>query len=201
MYLGEGAGSSDPRSPFVSWCQRVFASHSLTQTQRVYHTTQPHMRCVLDCFTCVRLFATLWTVACQAPLSMGFSRQDQSGLPYKMQNSTEFLRHTVSRLVFSLPWWLSGKESACKLRRYGFNPWVRKIPWRRKWQPTPVFLPGESHGQGSLVGYSPQGHKRVGHDLVTKQQLVYSTRKHMDFFFSLCCSFKKCFSYFFYPKL
>ena len=40
-------------------------------------------------------------------------------------------------------------------RRLWFNPWVRKIPWRRKWQPTPVFLPGESHGQKSLVGYSP----------------------------------------------
>ena len=51
-----------------------------------------------------------------------------------------------------LPWWLSGKESACRYRRYGFNPWVRKISWRRKWQSTPVFLPGESHGQRSLVG-------------------------------------------------
>ena len=40
-------------------------------------------------------------------------------------------------------------------RRPGFNSWVGKIPWRRKWQPTPVFLPGESHGQRSLVGYSP----------------------------------------------
>ena len=39
-------------------------------------------------------------------------------------------------------------------RRCGFDPWVRKIPWRRKWQPTPVFLPGESHGQRSLVGYT-----------------------------------------------
>ena len=36
-----------------------------------------------------------------------------------------------------------------------FDPWVRKIPWRREWQPTPVFLPGEFHGQRSLVGYSP----------------------------------------------
>ena len=42
--------------------------------------------------------------------------------------------------------------------------------WRRKWQPTPVFLPGKSHGQRSLVGYSPWGHKRVRHDLATKQQ-------------------------------
>ena len=50
----------------------------------------------------------------------------------------------------------------------GNIPWVGKIPWHRKWQPTPIFLPGESHGQRSLVGYSPWGHKGVGHDLVTK---------------------------------
>ena len=48
----------------------------------------------------------------------------------------------------------AGDSGRCK-----FNPWVRKIPWRRVWQPTPVFLPGESHGQRSLVGYSPWGHK------------------------------------------
>ena len=44
-------------------------------------------------------------------------------------------------------------------RRPGFHPWVRKIPWRREWQPTPVLLPGQSHGQRSLVGYSPWGLK------------------------------------------
>ena len=42
------------------------------------------------------------------------------------------------------------------------------IPWRKRWQPTPVFLPGKSHGQRRLAGYSPWGRKRVGHDLVTK---------------------------------
>ena len=41
--------------------------------------------------------------------------------------------------------------------RLGFDPWVRKIPWRRAWQPTSVFLPGDSQGQRSLAGYSPQG--------------------------------------------
>ena len=51
--------------------------------------------------------------------------------------------------------WLSGKQSACQCRRCGFHPWVRKIHWRRKWQPTWVFLPGKFHGQRSLVGYSP----------------------------------------------
>ena len=71
-----------------------------------------------------------------------------------------------------LPWWLSGTESACQCRRCRLNPWVGKIHSRRKWQLTPVFLPGESHKQRSLAGYSPWGHKRVGHDLVTKQQIV-----------------------------
>ena len=67
-------------------------------------------------------------------------------------------------------WWLSGKESACNTgscRRCRFDPWVRKIPWRRAWQPTPVFLPGESHGQRSLVGYIPWGHKESGTTEVT----------------------------------
>ena len=44
-----------------------------------------------------------------------------------------------------------------------FNPWLRKIPWRKKWQHAPVFLPGKFHGERSLVGYRPWGH-RVGHD-------------------------------------
>ena len=66
-----------------------------------------------------------------------------------------------------LPRWLSGEESACqcrRCRRRGFDPWVGKIPWRRKWQPTPVFLPAKFHGQRSLVSYSPWGHKQVGHN-------------------------------------
>ena len=59
-----------------------------------------------------------------------------------------------------LPRWLSDEKSAYRsCKRCGFNPWVRKIPWRRKWQPTPVFLPGKFHRQRSLVGYSPYCHK------------------------------------------
>ena len=60
-----------------------------------------------------------------------------------------------------LPRWCNGKESACQCRRCMFDPWVGKITWRRKWQPTPVFLPGKSHGQKSLAGYSPWGHKEL----------------------------------------
>ena len=55
-----------------------------------------------------------------------------------------------------------GKDSASQCRRCqrrGFHPWVRNIPWRRTWQPTPALLPGESHGQRSLVGYSLWGPK------------------------------------------
>ena len=62
------------------------------------------------------------------------------------------------------PRWLSGKESVCQYRRCGrcgFDPWVRKIPWRRNWQPSPVFLPGKFQGQNSLVGYSPWDHKEL----------------------------------------
>ena len=54
----------------------------------------------------------------------------------------------------------SGKESTCqcsRCKRCEFDPWVGKIPWRRKWLPTPVFLPGEFHGQRSLAGYSSWG--------------------------------------------
>ena len=47
------------------------------------------------------------------------------------------------------------------IRSCGFYSWVEKIPWRRKWQPIPVFLPGKSHREGSLVGYSPWGHNEL----------------------------------------
>ena len=57
--------------------------------------------------------------------------------------------------------------NARNIMKCRFNPWVRKILWRRAWQPTPVFLPGESQGQRSLAGYSPRG-RRVGHDYVTE---------------------------------
>ena len=78
------------------------------------------------------------------------------------------------RPVMGFPGGPSGKESICQCRRCGFNPWVGKIPQRRKWQPTPVFLPGKCDGQRSLEGYSPQGHKRARHGL------------HPLFIFSVC---------------
>ena len=70
--------------------------------------------------------------------------------------------------MLGLPRWLSGKEFTCQYWRCGFNPWVRKIPRRRKWRPAPVFLPGKSHGQRNLVGYSLWGSQRVRHNLATE---------------------------------
>ena len=73
---------------------------------------------------------------------------------------------------------VSGRRICQQCRRPGYNPWVRKFPWRREWQPTPVFLPGEVHGEMSLVGYSPWGHKESN----TTKRLTHShecTHTHM----------------------
>ena len=69
-------------------------------------------------------------------------------------NRADFFLSLCLGYILGLPGWLRGKESTCQCSRHqthGFDPWVGKIPWRRKWQPTPVFLPGEPHGQRSLV--------------------------------------------------
>ena len=71
----------------------------------------------------------------------------------------------------------------CQCRRRRFYPWVGTIPWRRKWQPTPVFLPGKSHGQRILAGYSPRGCKRVRHDFVTNNNDI-PLYKHISFIHS-----------------
>ena len=83
-------------------------------------------------------------------------------------------------LNWSFPGGTSGKEPTCQCRRHkrqGFTLWVGKIPWRRAWQPTPVFLPGESHGQRSLAGCSPQSH-------------IQSDRTEATYHARMQCSFK-----------
>ena len=66
----------------------------------------------------------------------------------------------------------SGKEHTYQCRRRGFDSWARKTHWRRAWQPTAVFLPGESRGQRSLAGYSPQGRKES--DTTELTSCIYS---------------------------
>ena len=79
-----------------------------------------------------------------------------------------------SRHSVRLPRWHSGNESPCQCRRCGFDPWVRKIPWRRKCQPSPVVLPRKSHRQRSLVGFSPWGCKSERHNLATNNNNRHS---------------------------
>ena len=86
------------------------------------------------------------------------------------------------------------KKSACQCRRHrrhGFNPWVRKIPWRKASNNSPVFLPGECQGQRSLAGYSPQGHKESDTTEVTEhactQQPKYILFLTVNSLFSVTC--------------
>ena len=76
---------------------------------------------------------------------------------------TSYFTHTPF-LSMGLPKWLSGKESACQCRRQGFDPWVRKIPWRRERQPTPVLLPGEIPWTEGAGGLQSMGSWRAVHD-------------------------------------
>ena len=169
--------------------------------------------CLPGCFSWIWLFVTTWTVVHQAPLFMGFSRQEYwSGLPcpplgdfpnpwiesvspvapdwrrmlyswaimvapknpidsMKRQNDMTVEDETSSGQKLSRRcYWgrvegnyynlgdISDKEPTCQCgrhKRLRFSPWVWKIPWRRTWQPTLVFLPGNSHWQRNLVSYSP----------------------------------------------
>ena len=72
-----------------------------------------------------------------------------------------FLLSLLRLMTHIIPSGSDGKESACNAKHSGLDPWVRKIPWRRAWQPTPALLPGESHGQKSLVDYSPWSCKEL----------------------------------------
>ena len=60
---------------------------------------------------------------------------------------------------YRVPRWCGGREPTCQCRRHGLDSWVGKIPWRRKWHPSLVFMAGKSPGQRRLAGYSPWGHK------------------------------------------
>ena len=89
--------------------------------------------------------------------------------------------------MYALPWWGSlyhyvraslvaqMVKNLSAVQETGFDPWVGKIPWRREWLPTPVFLPGEFHEQGSFVRYSPWGHK----ELDTTERLTRLPRTHL----------------------
>ena len=74
----------------------------------------------------------------------------------------------VALVVKNLP------ATAGDVKSHGFHLWVWKIPWRRAWQPTPVFLPGEYHGQRSLVGHGPRGHGESDTTEITEHACIRS---------------------------
>ena len=124
-----------------------------------FSTTEPPVTChVLVTQSCPTL-CNPWAVAHQAPLSMGFSRQEYwSGLPFP---SPEDLPDPG--IEPRSPSLQADALTSAPPGRPRFNPWVGKIPWRRKWQPIPVLLPGESHGQRSLMGSSHSSVQSLSH--------------------------------------
>ena len=129
-------------------------------------TCCPHLCCWSPWGPAVQRPLWVWGVSLMHHVRLGGLREVISGLctqTFLLWDSV-WSRAQVTPAL-RLPWRFSGKESACQCKRCRFNPWVGKIPWRRKWQPTPVFFPGESRGQRSLMGYSLS----IGHNLETKQ--------------------------------
>ena len=142
--------------------------------------TRAFARMRAQSFSCVWVFAVLWAVARQAPLSVGFSRQEYwSGLPFPPPqdlpdpgiepispalaggffffcNCATWEAHPYAHICTNKTNYLWAKNIPC------YDTVLGKIPWKRAWKSTPVFLPGESYGQGSLVGY--MGSQGVGHD-------------------------------------
>ena len=150
-----------PQARILEWVAISFSRGSSQSRDRT------HVSCIVGrhftvwatreacIFSCVWLFMTPWTVAHQAPLSLRFPRQEYwSGMPFPSPGDLPNLEIKPRSLA-------SPVLSTCQCRRCGFNPWVRKIPQRRKWEPTAVFLPGEFHGWRSLAGYSSWGREEL----------------------------------------
>ena len=91
----------------------------------------------------------------------------------RIQIFYDYPSFSLTQCNCGLPRWLSGERTCLQDRRHqrcGFDSWIGKIPWRRAQQPTPVFLPGESHGERSLAGYSPWSHKKSNMIEVTEHR-------------------------------
>ena len=154
---------SDSATPRTAACQASLSSTVSQSLLRVV-SIEPVMLCKHLTFCCPLLllhsvfpsigdFSSESALHIQWPKYWGFS----------INNSplSEYLG-LISFRNFGLPGWLSGKKnSTCQWRRCRFDLWIGKLPWRKKWQPIPVFLPGKSHGQKSLEGYNQQGCKNL----------------------------------------
>ena len=159
----------------------AFVTQEITSSQPSAHLTNKPRHCqpgtnASETVFPVSLSYSLWVFSCESPTPTLPQPRPCPSQPRLHAVGSPRVAVKLSHLVLSLwslelCWWLDGKESTCQCTRPGFDPWVRKIPWRRELLPTPVFLPGKSHGQRRLVDYRPWGCKRVRHDLTTNQQL------------------------------
>ena len=143
-----------PGSPTLGKSRNSHAIEDAQQTWYWIHTLYPETLILTEPFssfvkrTRIHIYVRILTL-----------KGWQDYVYWSGQDQTEAKNH--ERIAEGIP---GGKEPACQhrwLKRCELDPWVRKIPWRRKWQSTPVSLPGEFHGQRSLVGYSPWGHKEL----------------------------------------
>ena len=120
----------------------------------------------------------------ESPISLISVKQEMAGCVCPARGSvmkSVVLFLTLYNTLWGVPRRLDGKESTCqcsKCRRHRFDSWVRKIPWRRVWHPTPVLLPGKSHGQRSLAGYVPLGRKESDTTERLSSTILYI---HMNF--------------------
>ena len=85
-------------------------------------------------------------------------------------------RTTIARFLPPIPWWLRGYRICLQCRRLGSDPWWGKIPWRKEWLPTRIFLPKKFYEQRILVSYSPWGHKESD---TTDQLTLHFSRRYM----------------------
>ena len=120
--------------------------------------------------------------------------KERAGVKQLLQEKGSWRKNILKRIFMNscdlrgLPRWFSGKESTCQCRRRGFDPWVGKMPWRRKWRPTPVFLSAKFRGQRSLVGYSTISFHRVSdaiqppHPLLPTSPLALNLSQHQSLF-------------------
>ena len=107
---------------------------------------------------------------------------------HRVRHDWSDLAAAAAATISGFPGGASSRESACKCRRCGFDPWIGKIPWSRKWQPTPVFLHGKFHGKRSLGGYIQWGHT-VGQAWAHAQQQLFHRDFHECSFVPLCMKF------------
>ena len=127
--------------------------------------TYLHFLLSFEC-TCCSGMEVYWTTASSdiknekgSQVLFSVRRRDMTSHVRIHFRSTMIRLKNIHSTLHMIPSVLPGLFPFLQCRRLEFDPWVRKIPWRRKWQPTLVFLPGKFHGQRSLADYSPWGHK------------------------------------------